>query len=393
MIIFKRICLLVSLLLSILTARGGGNADVQASKPVVDDSIAISLISQPRWMYPDSIKKEPFLKKVGKAVMVFIDEFDNIDTTYIEPQRYNFTAMLQNTNTYEVYKINSVTGQSITFAPEPSIRVGPYFGWRWAFLGYTVDVRHIEFSTDHSTKHEYDMSLYTSMLGVDFYFRKTGDHYKIRNVNLGNSYDVSKLIGLDFAGVTSIIKGLNVYYVFNHRKFSYPAAFAQSTVQRRSAGTPIAGIGYTRHELNIDWELLDDIISDRMVEIQESPVDSTLKFNTIKYTDISLSGGYAYNWVFAKNWLLAGSLSLALGYKRSSGDLRHQGFNLSNFSFNNLNIDGIGRFGLVYNDTKWFAGMSAILHAYNYRKSRFSTNNFFGSVNIYFGVNFGRRKK
>ena len=36
--------------------------------------------------------------------------------------------------------------------------------------------------------------------------------------------------------------------------------------------------------------------------------------------------------------------------------------------------------------------MSAILHAYNYRKENFSTNNFFGSVNLYAGLNFGRKK-
>ena len=36
--------------------------------------------------------------------------------------------------------------------------------------------------------------------------------------------------------------------------------------------------------------------------------------------------------------------------------------------------------------------MSMIFHAYNYRRSNFSTNNFFGSVNLYVGFNFGKRK-
>ena len=70
-------------------------------------------------------------------------KFNDIDTSYIEPQRYNFTTMLQNTNTYEVYRIASDKGQSITFAPEANIRIGPYFGWRWIFLGYTVDITHL----------------------------------------------------------------------------------------------------------------------------------------------------------------------------------------------------------------------------------------------------------
>ncbi len=95
--------------------------------------------------------------------------------------------------------------------------------------------------------------------------------------------------------------------------------------------------------------------------------------------------------MFKKNWLLAASLSLALAYKTSSGDLKSNN-NIGNFDFKNINIDAIGRFGLVYNNSKWYAGMSAILHAYNYRKENFSTNNFFGSVNLYAGLNFGRKK-
>ena len=108
-------------------------------------------------------------------------------------------------------------------------------------------------------------------------------------------------------------------------------------------------------------------------------------FSKIRYTDISLSGGYAYNYVFSKNWLLAISLSLAIGYKHSSGDLQHNGFRFRDFSFSNISLDGVGRFGIVWNNDKWYAGSSAILHSYNYNKPQFSTSNLFGSINIYVG--------
>ena len=58
-----------------------------------------------------------------------------------------------------------------------------------------------------------------------------------------------------------------------------------------------------------------------------------------------------------------------------------------------VNIDGIGRFGLVYNCMRWYAGTSVILHSNNYHKPRFSTNNTFGSWNIYVGYNFLLKKK
>jgi hypothetical protein len=121
-------------------------------------------------------------------------------------------------------------------------------------------------------------------------------------------------------------------------------------------------------------------------------LDDELKFKNVQYIDVSVSGGYAYNWVFAKNWLLGGSVQLAVAHKHSTGEMSDS--KSRGFSFQNLNIDGIGRMALVYNNMNWYAGYSMIFHTYNYyQKSRFSTNNIFGSSNIYVGFNFGLKKK
>ncbi|WP_277265239.1 DUF4421 domain-containing protein [Prevotella corporis] len=343
-----------------------------------------------RWMRVDTTSRW-YQRQLHKAKNTLY-RFNDIDSNYIEPQHYNFTVMLQNTNTYEVYRLNNKEGQSITFAPEPNIRIGPYFGWRWIFLGYTIDIKHLNLKHQDHQRQEYDLSLYSSMVGIDFYYRKTGNDYKIRTLKLEENIDTRAVEGAQFAGLTSTIKGLNIYYIFNHRRFSYPAAFSQSTVQRRSAGSPLIGIGYTKHTLSVDWNALNQLISDRLgPNAEKAQLDSTMMFGKVQYSDFAVSGGYAYNWVFARNWLMAASLTMGLAYKRSTGDVERKHLSLREFSFKNLNIDGTGRFGIVWNDTKWYAGMSAILHAYNYRRSRFSTNNFFGSVNLYAGVNFGKK--
>ena len=376
-------CVMLSFLLFFM---GIGIANAQTSTRAVGN--LEHTLDTIRWMRVDSSayrNKTEYHKKRKTGY-----KFNDIDTNYIEPQRYNFTTMLQNTNTYEVYRIASDKGQSITFAPEANIRIGPYFGWRWIFLGYTVDITHLLQKSNDKRRQEYDLSLYSSMLGIDIYYRRTGNDYKIRQLYLGEGINTDLIRGTGYDGLTSSIRGFNLYYIFNHRRFSYPAAFSQSTIQRRSAGSPLLGIGYTRHTLEVNWKELADLVSCRLGN--HVKVDSTLMFDKIKYTDVSVSGGYAYNWVFAHNWLFASSLSVALAYKQSSGDLPHERFSFSDFKFSNINIDGIGRFGLVWNNSKWYAGMSMIFHAYNYRRSNFSTNNFFGSVNLYVGFNFGKRK-
>lgn len=334
----------------------------------------------------DSIPRK---KGIVRVLYEFVKEFSRVDTNYVEPQHYNFTAMLQNTNTYEVYRLsNRSTGRDVVFSPNPSVKLGPYFGWRWIFLGYTVDFSHL----GGESKQDLNLSLYSNQIGVDLFYRKTGDDYKIRSITLDDGTDASVIKDVPFDGISASIKGFNLYYIFNHRKFSYPAAYSQSTVQRRSAGSFLAGIGYTHHSLNMDWAKLEKIVQERLGKGEgENTTTADEPYGKVKYTDFSLSGGYAYNWVFAYNWLFDASLSVALAYKHNSGDGENRSFSFRDFSLDHFNLDGVGRFGIVWNNTKWYVGANTIFHSYNYHKSQFSTNNFFGSVNIYIGFNFDKR--
>lgn len=74
----------------------------------------------------------------------------------------------------------------------------------------------------------------------------------------------------------------NAYYVFNHRRFSYPAALTQSYIQRRSAGSFLLGASAQGQHARLNWE-------------QEMH---------LKMTNIALGAGYGYNYVPSKSWLL-----------------------------------------------------------------------------------------
>lgn len=379
-------------ILSIFLFMAEGKAEPLQDYMHSDDSTSLLLDT---YGHAEKAKKQKrgFFGSIGHFVSNFARAFNEFDTTYIEPQKYNYALMLQNTNTYEIYTVSSKDGQKITFAPEMSYRLGPYFGWRWIFLGWSIDLTHISSSSKSTNRQEYDLSLYSNLLGLDLYWRETGNNYKVRSMDLGNGVNTDAMKDVDFGGVQSSIRGFNAYYIFNHKKFSYPAAYSQSTVQRRSAGSFLAGIGYTYQKLGIDWDRLDQLVEDRLGNDAKQEMDSTLTFGVIKYTDINISCGYAYNWVFARHWLFDISLQVALAYKQSKQDLKGDTFSFRDFHANNFNVDGVGRFGIVYNDMKWYAGMSSVLHSYRYSKKHFSTNNVFGNVNIYVGFNFGKKKE
>lgn len=75
---------------------------------------------------------------------------------------------------------------------------------------------------------------------------------------------------------------MNAYYVFNHRRFSYPAAFSQSYIQRRSAGSFLLAASGMKQNATLNWE-------------------EGIK---LKISEISLGAGYGYNFVPGKGWLL-----------------------------------------------------------------------------------------
>ena len=75
---------------------------------------------------------------------------------------------------------------------------------------------------------------------------------------------------------------LNAFYVFNSRRFSYPAAFSQSYIQRRSAGSFLLAASAMGQHAGLDWES----------EMQ------------LKMTNIGLGAGYGYNYVPRQGWLL-----------------------------------------------------------------------------------------
>jgi hypothetical protein len=58
-----------------------------------------------------------------------------------------------------------------------------------------------------------------------------------------------------------------------------------------------------------------------------------------------------------------------------------------------INFDLITRAGITWNNSKYYVGASLVLHTYDYRKPTFSMTNSFGSLRIYMGFNFWKKKE
>lgn len=334
------------------------------------------------------------IKHRGSLLIRFIRAFDDFDTTYITPYKYKFCAMLMEKSNYEHFTLKSTqNNQSISLSPDFTNKVGPYVGWSWLFLGYTYDLG--KSRNTSKARREFDLSVYSSLIGVDLVWRKTGNDFYIRNVE---GFEKKSYDGTPFSGINIHTFSINSYYIFNHKHFSYPAAFSQSTVQRRSCGSLIAGFTYSKHNMTFDYSDLPSDLSSELV--------SDLRLSDLQYYSYSVNVGYAYNWVFAKNWLFCVSLTPAIGFKHNDITTYSEGVVSSGksedsqekqpfykmFKISNMNLDFLGRVSLIWNNTHYFGGVYMVAHAYTYRKEHFSFIDTFGSINVYVGLNFVRKK-
>ena len=369
----RKICLLLSFFLYILNASAQEeikkDTTAQNSKGVLvnlTDGIATTVRHTGRK-----------IRKVGK-------EFNAVDTTFISPNLYNLAFMLEHSSWYEYYRLgsNSNNGeQSISFSPNANFKLGVYFGWRWIFLGYSFDVKDIFGGHKNKAKKtEMALNLYSSKFGVDLYWRKTGSDFKIRSYNGFQLNTPTK--NMDFNGFQSKIKGLNAYWIFNYKRFSYPAAYSQSTNQRKSAGSLMAGFSYSQHNISFDY--------DKLPTEMRNQLHNALLFKKVKYSDYSLCLGYGYNLVFAKNWVSNLSLLPAIAYKKSKINDTPQPHT---HWIKDINFDLITRASIVYNNSKYFAGAALVMHTYDYRKEDFSLTNTFGTLRVYVGLNFWKKKE
>ena len=114
----------------------------------------------------------------------------------------------------------------------------------------------------------------------------------LRATSLKGDIKLGNIDHLDEEGLRMNVVNTSAYYVFNHRKFSYPAALFQNYYQLRSAGSWLAGISVQSGSIKTTDELK-----------ARSPLAPEVH---LTFANVALGGGYGYNLVLGKRsqWLL-----------------------------------------------------------------------------------------
>ena len=234
-----------------------------------------------------------FVKKVG--TMIDSMSVRGLDRSYIDAPEKPWQLIAKGNVNQTIVSMNAdgnILGVDYSARPylktQPSQYVGFWAGYRGYGIGYTVNVGGDK--------------------GSNLVFGATGGAYGINvrihsfdnsnpSINLNSellseeeqeTWDDVQLI--DPIHVRTVIA--DGYYMFNGKKFSYAAAYDQSVIQKRSAGSLMAGLMYNYTRIDYATDLNGDL-----VYLMHG-------LGKVKLWQGSAGVGYAYNWVPARGLLV-----------------------------------------------------------------------------------------
>lgn len=215
----------------------------------------------------------------------------NIDTAYImRPQtKWTITARL-NESGATIESVGMENG--LRFKSEIEANRKATLSVGVSYLGFTLSaaLNPAKLLGKYSD-FEFNFNCYGRRFGFDIIYQDAK--------NFTGWYDMEGMerIGLPDGMLKVKTLNVNAFYVFNNRRFSYPAAFSQSYIQRRSAGSFLlaaSGMG--------QYATFDDVTEMKL-----------------KMTNIGLGAGYGYNYVPGRGWLLhISALPTFIAYSNTS---------------------------------------------------------------------------
>lgn len=181
-------------------------------------------------------------------------------------------------------------------------------------------------------------------------------NYYARRFSINASYQRSTSLAgnMDYGGQAHQMKegyskmhifNITGYYIFNHRRYSVASAFTQSYIQRRSAGSWLLGFSYQGGNIKT---------SDLLKEVSPEAPDVRIYCG-----HVGIGGGYGYNLVLGKKWLLHLSLlPTIVVYNRNKLTINGESQHAKQMRFNMLFNE---RAAVVYNfSPRYFLGINAL---------------------------------
>lgn len=320
-------------------------------------------------IYDESIQYPSFLQFCVDVYRWGDRVFNSYDPDYVVGTGYKFKTFIKNEEWLESYMMRFPDKTSVAMATNISVNMGAYVSYMAVSLGYSQELNSFLGNANKGqTKLAFQFNC--SRFAAEFYYYKNSGGTNIHRLG---QYKDGHWFSEQFPGLSMESYGVDVYYFFNNKKYSHGAAYSYSKIQKRSAGSMIAGVTISHQNVGIDFNSLSDILKTQLPEDR-----MTYRF---KYNDYCFLLGYGYNWVFHNNWLFNVSVLPSIGFKHCFADNIDGGGNIFSVNFK-------GKLGLVRNTKRFFYGMGFHVDGHWYRSENYWLTNTIWSLTLTAGFRF-----
>lgn len=267
--------------------------------------------------------------------------FNGYDTTYVDGTGYKWNVKLRTESWTDYYNLHFENDTEMSMISNPSTSVGLYLTYMAVSLGYDMNVSKY-FDGHEEARRRWNFGFNCMLFSANLYFLQNdvGTHISTLRQPGNDTFHPD----IEYKGIDNTSWGFDLAYFFTHRRYSHAAAFNFSRIQKRSGGSFFAGFSFNRVKYNFDFNNLPDDISSAL------PPDLPDNSYSVNARNYILSGGYGFNWVFARHWLMGVSCTLMAGL--SDGYYEDTTHKKTTFSAMNR-----GEFSVIWNNKHWFAGV------------------------------------
>lgn len=305
------------------------------------------------------------------------------DTNYIENLSDKLAIRVLGINKFNKFSIeNNENNQQLEFLPNSNLNLG--FGVNYKWLGLSVAFNLPFVNNDNhiygeTKRFDFQLNIFSRKFVVDFFLQSYEGFY------IGNpqTYIPGWEDGMAYPtrpDIKSTAYGGNYLYVFNDKKYSGLAAFNQTELQKKSAGSFLLGGYASLFSLSGDSMFIPSVIGDLF--------DEDLHFQDIEVAALGLMAGYAHTFVLWRKFYI--TLSFIPG-------ISIQSYNIGYPDPAN-NKDGsivagsyLLKTAFVYNSRRSFAGITANNgNFFGYASTQHQTNLVLGNgaVRFFYGRRF-----
>ena len=313
---------------------------------------------------------EAVVDRVGHYLL-----FRDQDTSFITNYGNQLALKLVAMNKYNYFSIWDFKNNSrVRYTPVRDLYLGVGFAYKWLAVDLTMGLKLYE---DINFKNQKAFDFQGKIYSSKHFFSATLQYYRGYDLNLisGNELAVKDSFKLREDMRTTNID-LQYLYAFNYTRFSLKAPFILNEVQKKSAGSVIAGAAFNSFSMYADSSIIP-------VSVQ-SDFDSGANLTSLDVMSLGINVGYMYTLTLREHFFVTASLIPGIHFY--FGDYSNP--NIQGLK-SGLNIKLLSMNSVGYNGDRFFTGVNlAFNHMVIGAEKQVFTQMGFGKLSVFVGYRF-----